>query len=71
MDKAMELARTIAKNAPISLRLTKEIFHIAPQVSQEDVQRFCNRCRDYIEKTEDAEGPRAFPEKRQPNWQGK
>ena len=72
MDKAMELAQTIAKNAPISLRLTKEIFHIAPQVSQEDAQRFCNRCWDYIEKTEDAtEGPRAFLEKRQPNWQGK
>ena len=72
MEKAMELAQTIAKNAPISLRLTKEIFHIAPQVSQEDAQRFCNRCWDYIEKTEDAtEGPRAFLEKRQPNWQGK
>lgn len=72
MDKAMELAQTIAANAPISLRLTKEIFHIAPQVSQEDAQRFCNRCWDYVEKTEDAvEGPRAFLEKRKPNWSGK
>ena len=72
MDKAMELAKTIAANAPISLRLTKEIFHVATQVSQEDAQRYCNRCWDYIEKTEDAvEGPRAFLEKRKPNWQGK
>lgn len=72
MDKAMELAKTIAANAPISLKLTKEIFHIAPQMSLEDAQRFCNRCWDYIEKTEDAvEGPRAFLEKRKPNWQGK
>lgn len=72
MEKAMELARTIAANAPISLKLTKEIFHIATQVSEEDAQRFCNRCWDYIEKTEDAvEGPRAFLEKRKPNWQGK
>ncbi|MDO5146615.1 MAG: enoyl-CoA hydratase-related protein [Eubacteriales bacterium] len=72
MNKAMELAKTIAANAPISLRLTKEIFHVAPQMSQEDAQRFCNRCWDYIEKTEDAvEGPRAFLEKRKPNWQGK
>ncbi len=72
MEKAMELARTIAANAPISLKLTKEIFHIATQCSEEDAQRFCNRCWDYIEKTEDAvEGPRAFLEKRKPNWQGK
>lgn len=69
MDKAMELAQTIAANAPISLRLTKEIFHIAPQTSFEDAQRFCNRCWDYVEKTEDAqEGPQAFLEKRKPQW---
>ncbi|MDO4557141.1 MAG: enoyl-CoA hydratase-related protein, partial [Lachnospiraceae bacterium] len=51
MDKAMELAKTIAANAPISLKLTKEIFHVAMQSSEEDAQRFCNRCWDYIEKT--------------------
>lgn len=71
MDKAMEIAQTIAANAPISLRLTKEIFHIAGQTSFEDAQRFCNRCWDYVEKTEDAkEGPQAFLEKRKPNWKG-
>lgn len=72
MEKAMELATTIAANAPISLKLTKEIFHIAPQVSFEDAQRFCNRCWDYVEKTEDAiEGPQAFLEKRKPEWKGR
>lgn len=72
MEKALELARTIADNAPISLRITKEVFHIAPQVSLEDAQRFCNRCWDYVEKTEDAtEGPRAFLEKRKPQWTGR
>ena len=70
--KALELAEIISENAPISLRLTKEIFHIAPQVSFEDAQRFCNRCWDYIEKTEDAkEGPQAFLEKRKPEWTGR
>lgn len=71
MEKALELAQTIAANAPISLRLSKEIMHMAPQVSIEDAQRFCNRCWDYIEKTEDAkEGPQAFLEKRAPQWKG-
>ena len=70
--KALELAEIISANAPISLRLTKEIFHIAPQVSFEDAQRFCNRCWDYIEKTEDAkEGTQAFLEKRKPEWTGR
>lgn len=72
LDKAVELAKVIAANAPISLKLSKQIFHVASQSSFEDAQRFCNVCWDYIEKTEDAvEGPRAFLEKRKPNWQGK
>lgn len=72
MDKALELAHTIAANAPLSLKLTKELFHVSPQISIEDAQRFCNRCWDYIEKTEDAkEGPQAFLEKRKPEWKGR
>lgn len=71
MEKAMEIAKTIASNAPLSLKLSKEIFHVANQCSFEDAQRYCNRCWDYIEKTEDAvEGPKAFLEKRKPNWKG-
>ena len=72
VPKEQVLCKIISANAPISLRLTKEIFHIAPQVSFEDAQRFCNRCWDYIEKTEDAkEGPQAFLEKRKPEWTGR
>ena len=72
MEKALELAGTISANAPISLRLAKELMHVAPQCSVEDAQRFCNRCWDYVEKTDDAkEGPQAFLEKRKPNWSGK
>lgn len=72
MEKALELAHTIAANAPLSLKLTKELFHVSPQISIEDAQRFCNRCWDYIEKTEDAkEGPQAFLEKRKPEWKGR
>lgn len=72
MEKAMELAETISANAPVSLKLTKEIFHVSSQVSFEDAQRFCNRCWDYVEKTEDAkEGPQAFLEKRKPQWKGR
>lgn len=72
LNKALELAKLIAKNAPLSLKLSKQIFHVATQSSFEDAQRFCNVCWDYIEKTEDAiEGPKAFLEKREPNWKGR
>ncbi|KGM95442.1 enoyl-CoA hydratase [Clostridium novyi A str. 4552] len=72
LNKALEIAKLIAKNAPLSLKLSKQIFHVATQSSFEDAQRFCNVCWDYIEKTEDAiEGPQAFLEKREPNWKGR
>lgn len=72
LEKAKELAKIIAGNAPISLKLSKQIFHVASQTSFEDAQRFCNVCWDYIEKTEDAvEGPKAFLEKRKPDWKNR
>ena len=72
MPKAMEMARTIAANAPISLRLSKQIMHVALQSTAEDAQRMCDVAWDYIEKTEDGvEGPLAFVEKRKPNWKNR
>ena len=71
LTKALEIAKTIAANAPISLRLSKQIMHVAQQASAEDAQRMCDVAWDYIEKTEDGiEGPLAFVEKRKPNWKG-
>lgn len=73
MDKAMELAQTMAANAPISLRLTKQLLHMAPHMSEEDGMRVCRYMAwKYVEGTEDAvEGPQAFLEKRKPNWKGR
>ena len=72
VDKALEIASTIAKNAPLSLKFTKQIVHAASQMSEEDAMRYCDAAYRFIEKTEDGiEGPAAFVEKRTPNWQGK
>jgi len=68
----MELAKIIAANAPISLKLSKQIMYAAQQCSAEDTQRMCNIAWDYIERTDDAvEGPKAFLEKRKPAWKGR
>lgn len=72
MPKAIEIAELIAANAPLSLKMTKEIMHLAPSMSLEDAMRYCDISYRFIEKTEDGvEGPLAFVEKRKPNWKGR
>lgn len=72
MEKTMEIARGIANNAPVGVRLSRQLMHIAQQVSIEDSMWIADRCWEVIEKTEDAaEGPRAYLEKRKPNWVGR
>lgn len=72
MSKAIELAEMICKNAPLSLKATKEIMHVANSMSVEDAMRFSDVTYKFIEKTDDGkEGPLAFVEKREPVWTGK
>ncbi|MBZ7987216.1 enoyl-CoA hydratase/isomerase family protein [Campylobacter canadensis] len=72
LDEAYELARTICKNAPLSLEFSKMIFHRAKQMSLEDATAYCDIAYRFIEKTADGiEGPKAFMEKREAKWQGK
>lgn len=73
LEKALELARLMAANAPISLRLTKQLLHMAPHTSVEDGMRVCRYMAwKYVEGTEDAvEGPKAFLEKRKPQWKNR
>lgn len=72
LQKAKEIASQIVKNAPLSLKITKEILHAASSMSLEDAMRYSDVAYKYIEKTDDGiEGPLAFMQKREPNWQGK
>lgn len=72
LDKAMELARLIAANGPLAVEaILRSVTETLP-LSEED-----GLAREFeigwpIFGTEDAkEGPRAFAEKRAPNWQRK
>ena len=72
MDKAIELAEQVLKNAPLALKWTKYLVHAADQMSEEDAMRYCDAAYRFLEKTADGiEGPLAFTEKRTPVWQGK
>jgi len=70
LDKAMDLARLIAANGPLAVEAILRSVQETLPLSEED-----GLAREFdigwpIFATEDAkEGPRAFAEKRAPNWQ--
>lgn len=72
VDSALELAARISGNAPLSLKYTKEMYYKALDSSLESCLDYNLLIRRLIAASEDAkEGPRAFAEKRKPQWKGK
>ena len=69
MDEALELAQTILKNAPLSLRSFKELVNRAADLSEREAALLTREAYDRLLLSNDArEGPRAFAEKRAPVW---
>jgi len=72
MPKAEELARKIAANGPVAVRKLKETVLRALSVSPEEGFKLEDDSARVIMATEDAiEGPRAFIEKRKPQYKGR
>jgi enoyl-CoA hydratase len=72
LDKAYEFARRITANAPLAVQATKQSVWEGLGMSLRDAYRNESKLSSMIFQTEDAkEGPKAFTEKRKPNWQGK
>jgi enoyl-CoA hydratase len=72
LDAALELAARIAKNAPLAVAASKKPVRAAAQGYDEaelwEMQKPLSRI---VFTSDDAkEGPRAFAEKREPNWSG-
>ena len=72
MAEAMNMAQQIADNAPHALQYFKELAYRGQNMSTQDISSLTYHMYDQLLATEDSkEGPRAFAEKRKPNWQGR
>ncbi|MGO9602083.1 MAG: enoyl-CoA hydratase-related protein [Candidatus Binataceae bacterium] len=72
LEKAEELAAAIAANGPVAVRKIKEAVRRTSGRPLEEAFKIEDECAREVMRTEDArEGPRAFMEKRKPNYKGK
>jgi len=72
MPRVLEVARTIAGNAPIAVRQAKKAIHFGVQADLTTGLAFEVQAYDRMISTEDRhEGVRAFNEKRKPDFKGR
>ena len=72
MEAALELAGTIAANAPLAVRTSKQVIKDAGEVPDAKGWEISNAAIAPVFASADAmEGAVAFAEKRAPNWTGK
>jgi enoyl-CoA hydratase len=72
IDAAMELAERIARNAPLSVAASKTIIKGTMGLTEEEAWKYQQPLFAQVFTSDDAkEGPRAFAEKRAPNWTGR
>ncbi len=72
LEEALALAERIAKNAPLAVSASKQLVRETAGRTEEEFWEHQKALTAVVFKSDDAkEGPRAFAEKRAPNWQGK
>lgn len=68
---AMEMALKIAANAPLTVRAARELVYLSTEMGRSVALQAGRNLFESVYLSEDAqEGPRAFAEKRPPNWKG-
>jgi enoyl-CoA hydratase len=72
LDAAMELAASVARNAPLGLNAVKQLLRMVPGRTEEELWPHQLALVDTVFRSEDArEGARSFAEKRPPSWTGR
>jgi enoyl-CoA hydratase/carnithine racemase len=71
-EAAQAMARTIAANAPLSVRAAKSLVYLSAEHGWSAALDAADELYEPVYLSEDGqEGPRAFAEKRAPRWQGR
>ncbi len=71
MDAAMSLANEIAACAPLTVVAAREMIYTCQEMGVSAAMKVAAHLFDRVYRSSDAlEGPRAFAEKRKPNWKG-
>jgi enoyl-CoA hydratase len=72
MEAALELAGEILEGAPLSVRAARETVMLATEMGRSAALQAARHASEVCYRSDDAqEGPRAFAEKRRPNWTGR
>lgn len=69
MDTAMDMARSVAANAPLTVRASRRMIQLAAELGRASAWDAADELFVEVYESEDAqEGPRSFVEKRPPRW---
>jgi enoyl-CoA hydratase/carnithine racemase len=69
LDEAMALAREILDGAPLSVRAAREMVMLSTEMGRAAALQAARAAAEHLYRSADAqEGPRAFAEKRKPDW---
>jgi len=72
MERAYEVARLVNRNAPLAVRGTRLAIRKGIDLPLHEAEILAEAFRERVVRTDDAkEGPRAFVEKRPPEWRGR
>ena len=72
MEAAMAMAEEIVACAPLTVAAAREMVYLSHEMGVSAAARAGAHLFDRVYRSEDAlEGPRAFSEKRKPNWTGR
>lgn len=72
MERAREVADLVNRNAPLAVRGTRLAIRKGIDLPLHEAEILAEAFRERVVRTDDAkEGPRAFMEKRPPNWSGR
>jgi len=72
LDAALELAKEVLEGAPLSVKAGRETVMLATEMGRAAALQAARAAHEFTYKSDDArEGPKAFAEKRKPEWKGR